>query len=112
MKKVLFVCSANLQRSLTAEHYFSKKYLDISFTSAGTNHKICAKEGSTPLQEEHLVWADLVLVMEEKPRTIINQHTEERFDVIISVLGIPDEFEYNQTELIELLEEKVAPILS
>lgn len=112
MKKVLFVCSANLQRSLTAEHYFSKKYLHFSFTSAGTNHKICAKEGSTPLQEKHLNWADLVLVMEEKHRQIINQHSESRFDERMSVLGIPDEFEYYQTELIELLEEKVAPILS
>ena len=112
MKKILFVCSANLQRSLTAEHYFSKKYRSVEFKSAGTNHKICAKEGSTPLEEHHLDWADLVLVMEEKHRTIINQHTEHRYEAITKVLGIPDEFDYYQDTLIALLEERAAPFFS
>ena len=40
-KTILFVCSANKQRSKTAEDYFSSKYADFHFISAGTNRKIC-----------------------------------------------------------------------
>ena len=44
MKKILFVCSANKQRSKTASDYFSEKLTTFEFDSAGTNHKICNKE--------------------------------------------------------------------
>ena len=37
MKSILFVCSANKDRSKTAEDYFSKHYPDLCFDSAGTN---------------------------------------------------------------------------
>ncbi len=39
MKSILFVCSANKDRSKTADDYFSKHYPDLSFDSAGTNKK-------------------------------------------------------------------------
>ena len=46
--KYLFVCSANKQRSKTAEDYLSGLNPEHEFLSAGTNHKICFKEGTTP----------------------------------------------------------------
>ncbi|WP_299368652.1 hypothetical protein [Winogradskyella sp.] len=65
MKKILFVCSANKQRSKTASDYFSEKFSDFEFDSAGTNFKVCNKEGTQPLTEALMNWADLVFAMEK-----------------------------------------------
>jgi predicted protein tyrosine phosphatase len=43
MKKILFVGSAEKQRSKTASNYFFEKYDSIEFDFAETNHKICNK---------------------------------------------------------------------
>ena len=48
----IFICSANKQRSKTAEDYFAEKHPEYNFKSAGTNIKICRKEGTTPLTED------------------------------------------------------------
>jgi protein-tyrosine-phosphatase len=48
-QNVLFVCSANKERSKTAEDYFSIQYPDIHFNSCGTNIKLCEKEGTNTL---------------------------------------------------------------
>lgn len=101
---ILFVCSANKQRSKTAHHYFAERYSQHQFKSAGTNHKICKKEETTPLTEDLLIWADSVYVMEEKHRRIIEEHTGNTYLSKILVLNIPDIYEYNSTELIEILE--------
>ncbi len=104
---VLFVCSANKQRSKTAEDYFSSKSANHKFYSVGTNSKICNKEGTNLIVEDDLIWADLVYVMEEKHRKIINKHTNKAYNSIIKVLHIPDIFKYYQKELLLLLDEKI-----
>ncbi|MFK8165117.1 MAG: phosphotyrosine protein phosphatase [Lewinella sp.] len=106
MKKILFVCSANIQRSKTAEDYFAEQYPTLEFASAGTNLRLCRKEGTTPLTEELMEWADTVLVMEERHRKAIGQNGGARFGKKIRVLGVPDRYKYFQRELIELLEER------
>ncbi|MFD2824449.1 phosphotyrosine protein phosphatase [Lacinutrix iliipiscaria] len=111
MKNILFVCSANKQRSKTASDYFSEKLLDFNFDSAGTNHKICNKEGTQPLTMELMNWADLVIVMEEKHRKLIVENGGSEFGKKIKVLSIPDKFKYYQKELIDLLEQKVKPLM-
>jgi predicted protein tyrosine phosphatase len=106
MAKILFVCSANKQRSKTGEDYFSAKYPDHQFESAGTNLKMCEKEGTNPLTEELLEWADWILVMEEKHRQFINQFATNKYGKKIKVLKIRDIYKYYQKELIEILEDK------
>ncbi|WP_323788992.1 phosphotyrosine protein phosphatase [Psychroserpens sp.] len=105
---ILFVCSANKQRSKTAEDYFSSKNLNHNFHSVGTNQKICNKEGTNFITENDLVWADLVYTMEEKHRKIINKHSNRIFNSKIKVLHIPDIYKYYQKELLELLDCKVS----
>jgi len=107
MKNILFVCSANKQRSKTAEDYFAAKYINYYFDSVGTNQKICNKEGTNFITEEHLIWADIVYVMEQRHKKQINEHTERKYRHKITVLNIPDRFKYYQKELIEILEEKI-----
>ena len=107
MKNVLFVCSANKQRSKTADDYFAAKHPEYNFDSAGTNLKICWKEGTNPMTEELAEWADVIYVMEKRHKNLINQHTSENYSKKIRVLNIPDRFKYYQKELIEILEEKL-----
>lgn len=105
--KILFVCSVNKQRSKTAEDYFAEKYQAYKFLSAGTNLRICRKEGTTELTEDLLQWADAVYVMEQKHLDQIQKHTGSKYYSKINVLDIPDVFKYYDADLIELLEEKV-----
>ena len=104
----MFVCSANKQRSKTADDYFSEKYPDINFQSAGTNHKTCIKEGTTLLEEYMLEWADTIYVMENKHKDEINKHVGSKYNKKIKVLSIPDIYKYNQKELIQILENKIS----
>jgi predicted protein tyrosine phosphatase len=107
--KILFVCSANQHRSKTAEDYFSAKFPEEEFQSAGTNHKICKQKGTTPLDQDLMDWADVVYVMENKHKEQIQKHVGSLYNEKITVLNIPDDFKYYQKELIALLEEKFFP---
>lgn len=107
MKNILFVCSANKQRSKTADDYFAEKYPEYNFDSAGTNLKICQKEGTNPMTEDLAEWADVIYVMEKRHKDLINKHTSASYSKKIRVLHIPDRFKYFQKELIEILEEKI-----
>lgn len=99
MTKVLFVCSANLDRSPTAEALF-RDHPGIEVASAGT-----LRDAVTPLGQAHLAWADLVLVMEEAHRDTIAQRFGETRKVV--VLGIPDDFRRGDPELVKLLHARV-----
>ena len=106
-KTILFICSANKQRSKTAEDYFSSKYADIHFLSAGTNIKICEREGTNPLTIEILERADLIFVMEQKHKKQITDYVNGKFKKELTVLNIPDLYKYYQKELLEILDRKV-----
>ena len=91
---VLFVCSANQQRSPTAEHMYQR---DRRFRtrSAGTN-----PYANIPLNRETLIWADAVIVME---KSHMKQIREDFADIAwrkrIYSLDIPDRFEYMDPRL-------------
>ena len=107
VKKILFICPANKDRSATAEIIFRQRFPEFEFDSGGTNHKLCAKEGTTPLSQEQVNWADRIYVMEEKHRQLILQNSKTEADQKITVLNIPDHFKFYQKELIKILENKV-----
>lgn len=109
--KILFVCSANKDRSRTAEDHFREKYPNLSFDSAGTNHKICNQYGTNPLTDETLNWADYILVMENKHHQWIKTHSRLKLGSRIKVLSIPDVYIYGEKNLVEILEEKVRPLI-
>ena len=104
--KILFVCSRNRWRSLTAEKVFDGVN-GIQARSAGTepNARIRVTAG-------HLSWADLVFVMEKKHlRRLQDKFPEAITDKNIICLHIPDDFELMQPELVELLQSSVTPHL-
>lgn len=106
-KSVLFVCSANIQRSKTAEDYFKIKHPDIQFKSAGTNWKACEKHGSRKLEENLLKEADIVYLMEERHKQIIEKHVSTKYSSKFVVLDIPDVYPYGDEKLLANLITKV-----
>ena len=104
---ILFICSANIQRSKTAEDYFAEKYPHHNFDSAGTNAKICHQEGTNYIDNDMLQWADIIYVMESKHRKKVLEIARGKPFGKIVVLHIPDRFKYFQKELIEILVEKI-----
>lgn len=107
MKKILFICSLNRIRSLTAEHLF-KDYPGIKVRSAGTQDNARIVVGHESLQ-----WADIVFVMERHHKEKIErQFPDESRTKRILVLDIPNGFEYMDPELVEMLQITVKPHLA
>lgn len=103
---VLFVCSRNRLRSPTAESVF-RDWPGITVASAGL--KPDAEEVVGP---EDLEWADLVLVMEKRHRSELTRRFMPSLrDTRIAVLGIPDDYDYMDPELIGILQRTVPPYL-
>lgn len=103
MMRVLFVCSANLMRSPTAEHVFGA-LPDVETMSAGTS-----PAAANPVSAELLGWADVVVGMENEHRNRLREQFAEALDdTPVYVLGIPDRYPYMDPDLIELLKARVA----
>lgn len=105
--KLLFVCSRNQIRSLTAEKIF-QGVPGIEVLSAGTqpNARIVVTEGQ-------IGWADIVFVMEKSHLAKLRQKFGAALDgKRIVVLRIPDEFTFMQQELVDELQAKVAEHLN
>ena len=102
-QKLLFVCSHNLQRSITAEKLF-EGIKDYEVTSAGTR-----REARVRVSEAHVEWADIIFVMEHK-------HVEwlrDRFKKALAgkrliCLEIPDRYGYMSFELIKVLRKRLS----
>ncbi len=104
--RVLFVCSQNRLRSPTAEAVFAD-WPGVECTSAGTN-----RGADNPLTSELVEWAELIFVMEKRhQRKLAEQFRPQLRDKRVICLGIPDDYEYMQPELVELLQRKVEPFL-
>jgi predicted protein tyrosine phosphatase len=104
--KLLFVCSRNRWRSPTAEKVFGG--VDgIQARSAGTETSARIK-----VTAGHIGWADIIFVMEKKHlRRLREKFADEISGKRVVCLNIPDEFQFMQPELIQLLESAVPPHL-
>lgn len=99
---LLFVCSRNRLRSPTAEIVFAK-VPGIRTASAGL-----APDAETPLDADLVEWADVILVMEKSHR----KKLMDRFRKVLGArqvicLDIPDDYEFMDPALVELLVRKV-----
>lgn len=104
--KVLFLCSRNHWRSPTAEAvYQNDPWVEVR--SAG----VCAS-ARRRVSEKLLRWADLVLVMESAHKRKLREDFPEVFhDLRIEVLDIPDDYEFMDPALIELIRSTVEPLV-
>lgn len=97
-RRLLFVCSRNLLRSPTAEA-ICQGIAGLEATSAGTNN-----DAEQPLTGDLIEWADVILSMERTHQKRIQQ----KFGRLLkgkelAVLGVPDDYQYMQPELVVLL---------
>jgi len=103
---VLFVCSRNKWRSAKAETIF-KNHSQHQIRSAGT-----APSARIKLNPRHILWADLIFVMEKKHKQIIaEKFNEEIVNKRIIILDIPDDYQYMDEHLIEELRTKTQDYL-
>ncbi len=103
---VLFICTANLQRSPTAENLFRNWRGRWETKSAG----IMPEPEGTLLTQELIDWADLILVMEPVHAHFVNAHFKCDPNKVM-VLNIADRYFRDDPELIRELNEKVGAIL-
>ncbi|MGN7979100.1 low molecular weight protein tyrosine phosphatase family protein [Microbacterium sp. 22195] len=105
--RVLFVCSRNRLRSPTAEQVF-RTWPGIEVASAGLK-----PDADEVLGPEDLEWADLVLVMENKHKRELSRRFMRHLDhVRVAVLGIPDDYDFMDPDLVEILLRRVPPFLT
>jgi len=101
VKRVLFVCSGNLDRSPTAEALLrGKEGLDVK--SAGT-----WKNAHTVVSKELIDWADMIFAMEEHHKEVLREIDPKSGKKII-VLGVGDNYLKNDPELVNVLKEKLS----
>lgn len=103
--KILFICSQNKWRSLTAEKLyagFSGYAVKSAGTEAGARVRVTAGL---------LGWADLIFVMETKHRDRLRQKFAIPSKSVIC-FHIDDDYEYMHPELIELLLVKLSAYIA
>ncbi|WP_293912046.1 phosphotyrosine protein phosphatase [Deinococcus sp.] len=100
--RVVFVCTHNKLRSLSAEVVF-RDTPGWEVASAGTDER-----ATTPLTRDLLEWADVAVCMQKRHRDEIRT----RFRGVLPAerlltLGIPDDYEFMDAALVALLEKLV-----
>jgi predicted protein tyrosine phosphatase len=104
--KILFVCSQNRIRSLTAEKLFEGNTV-YEVRSAGTE-----SDARIKITAGHIGWADKIFVMEKRHRERIRKKfREELGSKEVICLFIPDEYEPLADDLFEMLRARLAPHL-
>jgi predicted protein tyrosine phosphatase len=103
--KILFVCTINRMRSITAQNVFADdERFDVR--SAGTD-----KSAAICINESLLDWADTIVVMEKHHRAAIRSRFPQHYETKrIVCLYTPDEYEYMQPELISILKDRVEDV--
>lgn len=100
--KILFVCSRNRRRSLTAETIF-KDVTAWEVRSAGTEEGARIK-----VTAGHLGWADVIVVMEKRHKERLRQKFSEALAGKPCVcLFIRDDYGFMDAALITILRERV-----
>jgi len=104
--RVLFVCTQNKVRSLTAEHLYRDR-ADLEVRSCGT-----AAFAKNQLTDEVMNWAEMVFIFDDLQQEVI----EKRFgkDALgkeVIKLGLEDIYQYKSESLVNKLIAKIEPYL-
>jgi predicted protein tyrosine phosphatase len=98
---VLFVCTANQQRSPTGERMYTEDprfHVRSAGTHAFANHRV---------DEADLRWADIVVAMEERhARSIRELFPKASAGVRMIVLDIPDIYRFMDPQLVPEIRER------
>lgn len=104
--KLLFVCSRNRIRSLTAERLFDGSRTVVA-RSAGT-----AEQARVRVTAGHIGWADVIFTMETRHRELLRQRFgEQLMGKPVVCLDVPDDFAFMGDDLVGLLRIHLASYL-
>jgi len=99
--RILFVCSANIDRSPTAERIYSGRS-DFEVKSAGVS-----EYALTPVSSKLIKWADVILCMEDKHKQkVIKIYSAILMNKIVDSLDVPDIYKYMDNNLVNIIREK------
>ncbi|ENX09897.1 MULTISPECIES: low molecular weight protein tyrosine phosphatase family protein [Acinetobacter] len=102
----LFICSRNQWRSPTAECIFAQGY-GLHTRSAGTS-----RHAKHNISSRDIAWADQIFVMESRHKQQIKEKFSKQLQhKKVFMLDIPDDYQYMDPELIELLQFALLPYL-
>ncbi|MEP1551620.1 MAG: phosphotyrosine protein phosphatase [Paraglaciecola sp.] len=102
MRNILFICSRNQWRSPTAEKVW-KNHPELNVRSAGTSPR-----AKRTVSVKDIQWADIIFVMEEKHKSRLKAQFTRLLDhKPTNVLDIPDEYQYMDEELVEIIKQAV-----
>lgn len=101
-EKLLFVCSRNRLRSLTAEKLFEgSPHYQVRSVGTRPDARIVVTEG-------HLGWADIIFCMEKSHANRLKRKFPEAFQgKRVVCLHIPDDYEFMHPDLLEELRGKL-----
>ena len=102
MSRLLFICSQNKWRSLTAERLFNN-HPHHETRSAGTEPGARVR-----VTASHLGWPQVILVMEHRHADRLREKfAEEMRGKTVVTLRIPDKYPFQDPTLVALLREKL-----
>lgn len=103
---IIFICTANRDRSRTAEIYFQNKYPNDRFRSAGINKYLSERHGGIHVKKYMLDCADRIICAETVHAHYIVNQIDKKYLGKIEVLELGDTENFMSESLIKLLEEK------
>lgn len=106
LKKILLVCTGNLDRSPTAAMVLAEMRVPMWITSAGTE-----PWAENRVTQELLEEADLICVMEEAHLRFIRTAFGDAHAEKVVVLDIPDSYICGEQHLIDLLKPRLRTAL-
>ncbi|OGX88175.1 low molecular weight protein tyrosine phosphatase family protein [Hymenobacter glacialis] len=101
-QKLLFICSQNKWRSLTAERLFDDhSYYEARSAGTEPGARVRVTTG-------HIGWAEIVFVMERRHADRIREKFgDELKGTPVVVLRIPDKYRFGDSHLVALLRQKL-----
>lgn len=106
-KNILFVCSANVNRSPSAHFWFALRNPENVYSSAGSSRVACRIHGGQFVSKEQIDQANRIICMENRNRKELNG-LFPGIDQKIEVVDISDTYRPLQLELIFEFMDKIS----
>lgn len=97
-KRLLFVCAANINRSITFEKWFRENKSEYDVRSTGTAYAYPFR-----MNRELLEWADRIFLMDLEQEMFMTVKFPE-FICKTEIIGIKDRYERESEELYRIIE--------
>jgi len=103
---ILFICTANRDRSRTAEIYYQNKYPEHRFRSCGINKYLSEKHGGIHVKKYMLDIADRIICAENVHSDYIISKIDKKYISKIEILTLNDTDVFMTEDLINKLNNK------